>query len=86
METSRSRSDTVPYQLRELCFCGDWACVDGNLETLRFIARWIAACASEPLQGELLALADMCRGDPDDAITVWLWLKKKLLHRPRLPS
>ena len=74
-------------EVKELCFSGDWACADGNLDVLGYVAHRVAAYAAEPLHGQLLDLAEMCREYPDHAVAVWLHLKNQLLGQGRyLPS
>lgn len=63
----------------ELCVGGDWACANGDLETLGHLARELARYAREPLHCELVVLADMCRDDPDQAVSTWMRLKELLL-------
>ncbi len=87
METPSSASHEIPREVRELCFGGDWACTDGNLETLRFVAARLATGAPEPLHGWLLVLAAMCREDPEHAIAAWIQIKQHMLPRSQwLPS
>ncbi len=73
-------------ELRELCFGGDWACADGNLDTLVFVMQRIAADAPEPVRARLFGIAELCIEYPDHAIALWLRLKDHLLGRQWLPS
>lgn len=68
------------HTLGELCVGGDWACSNGDLETLRYIASRLAAYADERLRSELAALAEACRCDPDRAVAAWMRVKQQLLH------
>lgn len=80
-------SDGPPRELRELCFSGDWACADGNLDTLVFVVHLIAVGAPGPIQARLLGIAELCLEHPEHAIAIWLRLKDDLLaRRERLPS
>ena len=87
VDTSRNVNADSARDLRELCFGGDWACANGDLGTLGFIAKRLAASAREPLHCKLLVLAEMCGNDPDHAIASWLRLKNQMLaNTRRLPS
>ena len=87
VDASTTTSTDAKREVRELCFGGDWACADGNLGTLGFVARQLSEYAAEPLQTKFLVLAELCREGPDHAIAVWLHLKDELLGRRQyLPS
>ncbi len=68
-------------ELRELCFGGDWACADGNLDMLLFVMQRIATGAPEPVHARLLGIAELCLEYPEHAIALWLRLKNDLLVR-----
>ena len=85
MEASASSDES--RELRELCFGGDWACADGNLDTLVFVVHRIAASAPAPIQARLLVVAELCLANLEQAIAIWLQLKDGLLaHRRQLAS
>ena len=71
-------SDDTNRTIGQLCVGGDWACADGDLETLGHIAGRLATYADEPLHCRLVDLADLCRSDPTRAITVWMQLKEQI--------
>lgn len=62
-----------------LCFGGDWACSNGDLEALGHVASRLASCTPEPLHHELAELSAVCRSDPDRASELWLQLKRRVL-------
>ncbi len=70
---------TASDALRELCFGGDWACADGNLDMLLFVMQRIATGAPEPVHARLLGIAELCLEYPEHAIALWLRLKEDLL-------
>ena len=72
---------TASDALSELCFGGDWACADGNLDTLLFVMQRIATGAPEPVQARLFGIAELCVEHPEHAIALWLRLKEDLLAR-----
>ncbi len=65
-------------EIGELCVGGDWACANGDLETLAVIADQLAALAHEPLHCELVELSQLCKRDPDRAVAAWLELKPRV--------
>ena len=76
------------HTVGELCVGGDWACSNGDLETLRHIATRLAAYADEQLRCELATLVELCRCDPDRAVAAWLRLRPRVIHdgdRPMPP-
>lgn len=62
-----------------LCFGGDWACSNGDLEALGHVAARLVSCTPEPLHRELAELSALCRSDPDRAGELWLQLKRRVL-------
>lgn len=68
------------YTIGELCVGGDWACSNGDLETLGYIAECLARDADAALRCELAALVEICRCDPDRAVAAWMQLKPRLIH------
>lgn len=73
-------TDTTARRIGELCVGGDWACANGDLETLGHIAHELAAYTHEPLHCKLAVLADMCRDDPEQAVAAWMRLKEQVLR------
>jgi len=78
-------TDVTRHALGELCLGGDWACTNGDLETLGYVAGRLATCTNEPLCRELTTLAEMCRCDLDGAIAAWLRLKQRVLQEDGRP-
>lgn len=78
-------TDTTALTIGQLCVGGDWACTNGDLETLGYIAGRLAWCVREPLHCELATLAEICRCDPDRAVAAWMRLKDQVLHDDRRP-
>ena len=76
-----STAPPSPYRVGHLCVGADWACAHGDLAALRYVAQRLADEASEPLHGELLALADACYADPDHAVEAWTRVKDQLFGR-----
>ncbi len=68
--------ENARHEIGKLWFAGDWACAHGDLETLGYIARRLVDHAPEPLHCELVALAELCRSDPDRATAAWVHLKE----------
>lgn len=72
--------DNPRHAVGELCVGGDWACSNGDLEALGYVAGRLSSYADEPLRWELTSLAEICRCDPDRAVAVWIRLKQQVLH------
>ncbi|HSN30881.1 MAG TPA: hypothetical protein VLT45_31550 [Kofleriaceae bacterium] len=77
----REGNDDTDHAIGTLCVGADWACSNGDLETLSNIALQLAAYAPEPLHCKLMMLADLCRSTPDSAVAVWLELKEQMRGR-----
>lgn len=80
------KASTGTRTIGQLCIGGDWACSNGDLETLGLVARDLATHMHEPLRSELVALAELCRDDPDHAVSVWMRLEKRALADRRRPG
>jgi hypothetical protein len=76
-----NHSEDPAHAIGKLCVGGDWACAHGDIEALGYISGWLEEYAREPLQCELVELADMCRSDSDSAVSTWLRLKTQVLRR-----
>ena len=61
-----------------LCVGGDWACANGDLGGLRYVAQQLASYMPESLNSELAALAESCASDPDAAVARWDCLKRRV--------
>lgn len=72
------RHSTQTPTIGQLCFGGDWACTQGDSETLGYIALQLAETVNEPLHCELVALAELCAHDPDRATAAWFELKERI--------
>jgi len=66
------------HAIGQLCVGGDWACAHGDLAGLRDIAQRLAEQLSEPLHCELVALADACHADAEQAPERWEQLKERV--------
>lgn len=66
-------------RIGQLCFSGDWACANGDVDTLASIASRLASFTAEPLHCELARLAELCGRDPIRAISEWMRLKGHVL-------
>jgi hypothetical protein len=74
-----NRREHAELTIGHLCVGADWACSDGDIETLRYIAKRLVVVARDAsLHGKLMRLAEMCRRDPDNAIAAWTLLKSEL--------
>lgn len=73
---STSTPDTA-HAVGELVIGGDWACAHGDFSTLHFIAQQLADKAQAPLRRQLLACANACIDDPDDAAVQWAMLRTR---------
>lgn len=62
-------------KIGKLCVGGDWACANGDLEGLRYVAQQLAVYLPEPMHCELVALAEACACDPNHAVELWGGLK-----------
>jgi len=71
---STSTPDTA-HAVGELVIGGDWACAHGDFETLHFITQQLAGHAQRGLKRQLLACADACYADPDQAAAQWASLR-----------
>lgn len=65
-------------KIGKLCVGGDWACANGDLEGLRYVAQQLARYVHEPMHCELVALADACASDPNRAVALWDQLKIRM--------
>jgi len=74
---------TTTNRIGELCVGADWACAHGDLEALQFVATELATNVVEPLQHDLIALADACLHDPDRAVERWVRFKERFDDRSR---
>ena len=68
-----------PVTTRALVFGGDWACAHGDPASLAEIARQLAKRVGEPLQLELVELAQLCRSDSDRASRRWPLLREQII-------
>ncbi len=75
-----SQVQDASHTIGVLCVGGDWACANGDLEALAYVALGLAKHTREPLHRELVALAHTCRSDPDAAAAAWLRLKQRAQH------
>jgi hypothetical protein len=51
---------------------GDWACAEGQLGTLAYVADLLSRCVAEPLRIELVALVRTCHDRPEGAAREWM--------------
>jgi hypothetical protein len=82
MQTA-SEPRRAPHAIGTLVVGGDWACAHGDLGGLADVARRLATLAGEPLRRELVALADACHRDPDQATAAWVRVKTGVLRSLR---
>ncbi len=63
----------------ELVIGGDWACAHGDFSTLHHIAEQLAEHADNhtSLKRQLLAFANACYDDPDQAAVQWAALRTR---------
>lgn len=69
--------DTGP-EVGQLCVGADWACANGDLGALRYMAQCLATHAEDPVHYELLRLAEDCNSDPERAVERWMRIKRTL--------
>ena len=79
-------SSNSDFAVGKLCVGGDWACANGDFETLSHIAARLAEHAVDPLHRQLISFVDVCRYDPEHAVATWMQLKELLLHDRMWPS
>jgi hypothetical protein len=67
------------HAVGELVIGGDWACAHGDFSTLHFIAERLARYADPrtALKRQLLAFANACYDDPDEAALQWAALRTR---------
>ncbi len=75
--------DTNRDEIGRLCVGGDWACANGDLGGLRWVAQQLASYVPEPLHCELAALSECCASDPDRAVELWNRLKNRVYAETR---
>lgn len=80
MPTPSTEAVVIAREIGTLCVGGDWACAHGDLSALRYVVQCLAAHVQEPLDRELLALAETCSYDPDHAVERWVRIKDQVLH------
>jgi len=74
MAMRRPRASSPPESdlaVGKLCVGGDWACANGDLDSLGHIAGLLAA--KDP---RLVPLAEICRREPERAVAAWNQIKE----------
>jgi hypothetical protein len=69
--------------LGKLCVGGDWACANGDVEALGDVVSRLADLSQGPLHGQLVALAALCRHDPERAPRRWDQLRPRVVAQAR---
>ena len=78
MTPEPSTTSDASHAIGKLCVGGDWACANGDLNSLRYVAQQLADYVPEPIHCELAALVTACETDPDRAVALWTSLKNRL--------
>lgn len=58
----------------------DWACAHGEVGGIVDVARRLAKRSTGETQAEALAVAELCRTDPELALRLWRALRDRLLR------
>lgn len=86
MNDAPSHSGGATHSIGELCVGGDWACANGDLETLGYIAERLATYVPRYLHPKLTLVTDLCRRDPDRAVAAWMLVKEQSRRDGLRPS
>lgn len=84
MTPEPSTTAEVSHAIGKLCVGGDWACANGDLGGLRYVAQQLADYVPEAIHCELVTLAAACETDPDGAVALWISLKNRLYRDVRV--
>jgi len=76
------RTPQATRRIGELCYAGDRACAQSDLDSLAAIAHQLASFADDPLHCELESLAEACKIDGSRATALWSRLKDRIYCEP----